>query len=153
MSTNRGKDFEALVKRYMNNVPNVMVERLYDSTNGFKNIKTPADFLVYKKPTLYYIECKSTDGGTIPFSRLTQLDELYSKKSIDGIRAGFLIWYKDLQRTYWCEADYVKEMKDCGARSINIKTLNATSDNRVILISASYPRVYGIYDFTEFFTK
>lgn len=151
MSTNRGKDFENIVRSSISNL-GIDITRLYDSTSGYISIHTTCDFIAYKYPTIYYIECKSIDGNTLSIAALRQLEDLLEKKKYYGTRAGFLIWYKDHRLTYWVEADYVNELKQNGDKSINIKNLMASEDNRVQLIPAVYKRVYGVYNFDKFFS-
>jgi hypothetical protein len=54
-----------------------------------------SDFIGYIYPYLFYIECKSTQGNTFPFSRLTQLEKLAKKIGIKGVNPGAIIWFKD----------------------------------------------------------
>ena len=69
MSTNRGKDFENIVRSSISNL-GIDITRLYDSTSGYISIHTTCDFIAYKYPTIYYIECKSIDGNTLSSSSI-----------------------------------------------------------------------------------
>ena len=55
MSANRGKDFEGVIKDCLLKVPDIDVQRLYDTTNGFAGVKQPSDFSVYLFPYKYYL--------------------------------------------------------------------------------------------------
>lgn len=88
MSTNRGKDFENIVRSSISNL-GIDITRLYDSTSGYISIHTTCDFIAYKYPTIYYIECKSIDGNTLSIAALRQLEDLLEKKKYYGTRAGF----------------------------------------------------------------
>ena len=79
MSTNRGKDFENIVRSSISNL-GIDITRLYDSTSGYISIHTTCDFIAYKYPTIYYIECKSIDGNTLSIATLRQLEDLLEKK-------------------------------------------------------------------------
>ena len=60
MAVNRGKDFEEHIKQAFLQVPDVSVDRLHDQTNGYLGSSNICDFIVYKKPFEYYIECISS---------------------------------------------------------------------------------------------
>lgn len=72
-------------------IPDADITRLYDTTNGFKSVSNVSDFIGYIYPYIFYIECKSTQGNTFPFSRLKQLDKLSQKIGKKGVNAGAVI--------------------------------------------------------------
>lgn len=43
MSQNRGKQFENVIRKAFEKVPNVSVDRLHDQTNGFKGSQNICD--------------------------------------------------------------------------------------------------------------
>ena len=55
MPVSRGKQFEKVVERDIKKIPDIICERLHDITNGYINLNTPADYIVYKKPNFYYL--------------------------------------------------------------------------------------------------
>ena len=92
MAINRGKQFEAKFKSdFINTVPNSTIDRLYDSTSGFKAVSNISDFIGYSYPSIMYLECKSHAGNTFPFSNLTQYDKLVRKIGIKGVRVGVVL--------------------------------------------------------------
>ena len=82
---NRGKQFENVIKESFQKVSNVSIDRLHDQTTGFANSANICDFIVYKEPYEYYIECKSVHGNTLPFSNIsdTQWNGLLEKSKIE----------------------------------------------------------------------
>ena len=59
MANNKGKAFEAKFKKdFLATVPNSTIDRLYDTTNGYKAISNISDFIGYSFPTIFYLECK-----------------------------------------------------------------------------------------------
>ena len=94
MSVNRGKDFENVIKRSFEKVEGVSIDRLHDQTTGFKGSRNICDFIVYKEPYEYYIECKSVHGNTLPFSNITdnQWTGMLEKSRIEGVFAGLICW-------------------------------------------------------------
>ena len=162
MAWNRGKDFELIVREQLQNYSeetknSVDSVRLYDVTMGYVHIKNPSDLIVYKKPNMFYWECKSTEGNTLHFNRLTQLDDILDHTKTDGIIGGFFIWYIDHKETYWVNAKFVAKLKSCSDKvykSLNIKDLRewaklGTKD--VILVESRTPRVNPVYNFETFF--
>lgn len=72
-------------------MPNSTIDRLYDSTSGYKTISNISDFIGYSYPNIYYLECKSHLGNTWNFVNFTQYDKLKEKVGIPGVRAGVVL--------------------------------------------------------------
>lgn len=123
MASNDGKKFEQKLKQDWLKVPNADITRLYDTTNGFKSISNVSDFIGYIYPYLFYIECKSTQGNTFPFSRLTQLEKLAKKIGIKGVNPGAIIWFKDHNKVCWVPADEFVRLQNLNYKSINVKMI------------------------------
>ena len=75
-SQNRGKDFENVIKKAFKRFSDVSIDRLHDQTTGYAGSSNICDFIVYKRPNQYYIECKSTGGKSLPLTRI--INYLYS---------------------------------------------------------------------------
>ena len=106
MPINRGKDFERRIKEAFEKVPEVSIDRIHDQTTKFKGSTNICDFIVYKKPYEYYIECKSVHGNTLPFSNITETQW----KGIDLDETWFIpIWVLEDAKTVM------------NAKSINLK--------------------------------
>ena len=113
MASNRGKQFEKVVEKAFLEIPGVSIDRLHDQTTGYKGSQNICDFIVYKKPYEYYIECKSVHGNTLSIHSIPkkgkdgklhgfhgnitdkQWDGLVEKSYIPGVFAGVLCWWID----------------------------------------------------------
>lgn len=151
---NRGKQFETIIRKAFEKIPGVSIDRIHDQTTKFKGSTNISDFIVYKKPYQYYIECKSVHGNTLPFKNISesQLEGLYKKSLINGVVAGVICWWIDKDETYfipiWVIMDAIKVMK---AKSLNIKHPHIISS--WIQISGKKKRVLFDYDMNAFFKE
>lgn len=53
-------------------MPNSDCVRLKDIMSGYKRVKNISDFICYLRPATYYLDCKSLEGNTFNFAKLTQ---------------------------------------------------------------------------------
>lgn len=65
--------------------------RLMDVMSGYKRVKNIADFICYKYPFIFYLDCKSLEGNTFNFSKLTQWDKMVEHMNIPGVNVGAII--------------------------------------------------------------
>lgn len=146
MNQNRGKQFEEVIKKSFEKIPNVSVDRLHDQTTGYLGSKNICDFIVYKKPYEYYIECKSIHGNTFPLSNITdnQFRGLLEKSKIKGVFAGVIVWFVDKDVTIFVEINDLKVAKDLGDKSIRF-------DEPYIKLQGKKKRVFFDYDMDYFF--
>ena len=121
-STNEGKAFELDVKQSCIN-DGLFYLRLNDTSIPFQNggarfaAENPCDCLVFDKPNLFAIECKSTKYKSISFDReegdknmikLHQINSLIKFSETEGIFAGFLLNFRNEEirsegMTYWMD--------------------------------------------------
>lgn len=154
MSVNRGKDFENVIRAAFEKVDGVSIDRLHDNTAGFKGVAGICDFIVYKKPYQYYIECKSVHGNTFPLSNITagQWQGLLEKSKIEGVHAGILCWWVDKDVTAWLSIRFLNWWKSNAHKSVRY-------DNQFIgyfdsfFIIGKKKRVFFEYDMNEFLDK
>lgn len=156
MAVNRGKRFEDVIRKSFERVEGVSIDRLNDNTAGFKGIAGICDFIVYKEPYEYYIECKSVHGNTLPFSNITdtQWNGLLEKSKIEGVFAGVICWWVDKDITRFIPIQVLQMLKDDGKKS-----LNCYWDSCVDVYNTRYPipeikgkkkRIFFNYDMGEF---
>lgn len=122
MANNRGKQFEAVFKQdFINSFPKdtCSIDRIYDSMSGYMAISNISDFIGYYYPNIYYLECKSHQGTSFPFSCLTQYEKLKGKVGIPGVRAGVILWLIDKDRLIYLPIDTVTKIKAQGVQSFN----------------------------------
>lgn len=133
MQVNRGKQFEGQIRKALQTAQNCSQDRFADPMAGYAGIRNICDFVAYRYPCQYYLECKTTNENTLPFSNITdnQWEGLLAKSKIYGVLAGYLIWFISPDRTVFISAQEMKRWKDEGKKSINIKDLSPLTLNFV----------------------
>lgn len=147
MALNYGKAFESKFKEDFLKVQGATVDRLYDPTSGYVGIKNICDFIGYIYPNIFYIECKSTKGGTFSLNKLTQYDKLISKVGIHGVRVGIVIWFYEKNLVLYVPITTVIKLKNDEKKSINVKYLN-TKEYNVIEIPSKLKRIFMDSDYS-----
>ena len=162
MAKNRGKQFEEKVREAFEKVPDVSVVRLHDQTTGFLGSSNHCDFIVYKKPYEYHIECKSVHGNTLSihskdpskkYGNITnkQWEGLLEKSKIKGVKAGVLCWWIDRDVTLFIDIKRLKFLRDGGLKSIRYD--NEEWSDLIIPIQGKKKRVFFDYDMKQFFKE
>lgn len=152
MSDNVGKKFEAQFKKDWLRIPNISIDRLYDTMNGYKSISQVCDYIVYHYPNIFYLEVKTHKGNTFPFSNLTQYDKLQEKRGIRGVRAGVVLWLYEHDAIMYVSAYEISRMKHDGLKSINIKMYNDENCKyKIVKIPSIKKRVFFESDYSVLF--
>lgn len=157
MGVNRGKQFEDVIKEAFEKVPGCSIDRLHDQTNGFSGSSNICDFIVYRKPCEYYIECKSCYGNTLSINSNNpknkygaisnkQWEGLLEKSKIDGVRAGIIVWFIDHDVTYWVDIVDLECLKNSGLKSLNWKQAHESGHR----ICGNKKIIFFDYDMEEF---
>ena len=124
MAINRGKQFEEKFKRdWLLTVPNSLCYRLYDVTNGYKSIVNACDFICYKQPFIYLIDCKSTQGNILPFNDIRQFEQMCKYYPIEGVKIGVMWWSIKNDKVVWIPISTLIQLKKDDKKSFNIKML------------------------------
>lgn len=129
---NTGKPFEAQIQRWLKNA-GYYYERFYDSRSvGGITQQRPADFFVYHKSKLFYIECKSTITSTIYIQNFHQIPRLLNilKYNIDSY---FFIKFGDKTIIAITTQELNKYFKTEPYRSLSLKTLNEKKYKYIII--------------------
>lgn len=165
---NRGKDFEGQVQSGFEAIPGVSIDRLPDPMAGYAGVKNICDFIVYRHPCQYYIECKSCYGNTMSihsndqkrkYGNITnnQWEGLLEKSKIPGVRAGILVWFIDHDDTYWLDIRLLQKHRDKGHKSIahycDWVDFTADCGDMWTIIQGKKRRVLFDYDFIPFFQE
>lgn len=147
----RGKQFEFVIKEAFEKIDGVSIDRLHDQTTGYKGSQNICDFIVYKEPYEYYIECKSVHGNTLPFSNITetQWNGLLEKSKIEGVFAGVICWFVDKGVTLFIPIEVLELFKVIGKKSIRFDHF----DRRIIEIKGKKKRVFFEYNMEEFLNE
>ena len=163
MSVNRGKQFEDVIKQAFEKVPGVSIDRLHDQTTGYAGSSNICDFIVYKEPYEYYIECKSVHGnrlnihGNNPKHKYgnitnTQWEGLLEKSKIEGVHAGIICWFIDKDDTRFFPIQYLKKYRDLGCKSVAAFD-DADDIEHPIEIKGKKKRVFFDYDMESFLNE
>lgn len=169
MAKNRGKQFEEKVREAFEKVPDVSVVRLHDQTTGFLGSSNHCDFIVYKKPYEYHIECKSVHGNTLSihskdpskkYGNITnkQWEGLLEKSKIKGVKAGVLCWWVDRDVTLFIDIRLLEELRKIDYKSIDycasfaLEDIDNLSDMWTWIIGKK-KRVFFDYDMKQFFKE
>lgn len=124
MARDRGKEFEAKFKEdFLKTVPNSTIDRLYDPVMGYISISNISDFIGFSTPNIFYLECKTSKGASLPFSNITQYDKLIEKIGIPGVRVGVVLWLYEKDLVLYIPISTIKQMKLEGKKSVGIKAL------------------------------
>lgn len=146
MSTNYGKAFEQKFKAdFLKTVPNSTIDRLYDTMSGYKAISQISDYIGYSFPNLFYLECKSHKGASIPFDNITQYSKLLKKVGIPGVRCGVILWLIEKDKVYYIPVSTIKQMKKDGKKSVGI---SAVDNYNIIEIPSVKKRVFMDSDYS-----
>ena len=141
----RGKEFEYEVYKQFKAYPNVSIDRIPDQTMKYKKRTNVSDFIVFRSPKEYYVECKTVHGNRLPFKNITQFDKLMEKVGIDGVCPGVLCWWVDKDVTKWLPINYLNCLKELGEKSIRF-------DDKVgKVIPGRKKKVFFEYNLDRFF--
>ena len=154
MAENRGKQFEGIIEESFKSIPNTMVVRLHDQTTGFKGSKNPCDFLIYHRPLMYAIECKSVHGNTLPFSNITdfQWSELLKMSTVENLVAGIICWWIDKDVTLFIPIKTLNIWRtQTSVKSVRFDIYQKDFD--VVVIHGTKKRVFFGYDIEKFFSQ
>lgn len=152
MAENRGKKFERVIREAFEKVPGVSIDRLHDQTSGFKGSQNICDFIVYKEPYEYYIECKSVHGASLSFSNITdtQWNGLLQKSQIEGVFAGVICWFIDKDITLFIPIQVLQICKYRCWKSIRYDVNGYHTSIKEI--KGKKKRVFFDYSMEDFFT-
>ena len=152
MAINRGKQFENVIKEAFERVPDTSVVRLHDQTNGFIGSANPCDFLIYRRPYLYAIECKSVHGNTLPLSNISkfQWQSLADMSKVKGVIAGVICWWIDRDVTTFISIQELILCKLNEYKSVRFDHDPFTTDG-FIDIPGNKKRVFFDYNMNKFF--
>ena len=117
-----GKKWESRFKEdWISSVPNSFIYRLNDQMSGFQGSSNISDFICYKKPDLFLIECKSHSGNIFPFAAFRQYDSLLEWKNVSGVHPGVILWLYDHNKVLWIPITTFEKLKIEDKKSFNVK--------------------------------
>ena len=143
--SNLGKQFELKFKEDFSKIPESTIDRIYDVTTWYKSISNVCDFICYKYPNIFYIECKSHKGASFPFVNLTQYSKLKDKVGIKGVRAGVILWLYEKDLVLYVPISTISQMMTDGKKSVGIRDLDKYN---IIKIPSIKKRVFMDSDYS-----
>jgi len=161
MAENRGKKFENVIRKAFEKVEGVSIDRLHDQTTGFAGSTNICDYIIYKKPFEYYVECKSVHGNTLSIHGTdekhkygnitnTQWEGLLEKSKIKGVFAGILCWWVDKDVTLFIPIQTLYIWRtQTEVKSVRYDIYQKDLD--VLKIDGKKKRVFFDYDMGSFF--
>ena len=168
MANNVGKIFESQIKK---SVPDyALLYRLPDSAQSFGggnlrfSNRNPFDFLLWDsiKHKLYALEMKTVAGKSISFERSKeekkeihyhQIKGLNDWNRYDGITCGFIIEFRQIEKTVFIEiAEFNKLIDKIPKKSFNFDDLNEYQI-RYLIVEQRKARTRYIYNIDKFLQK
>ena len=147
----RGKDFEEIIKKAFQEVPETTVERVPDPVSGFMGHRNICDFIMYHYPYIYYIECKTTHSHRLPFTNVTfnQRTGLLEVDEVKGVIAGLIVWFIPCDKTYFIPIKVYERYRQEGLKSLNLNAQDPEKDGW-IEIHGEKKRIFFNYDIGRF---
>ena len=145
MAKNYGKAFEEKFKKDFGLLEGSSIDRLYDTMNGYKSIKQISDFIGFIYPNIFYLECKSHKGASLPLANITQYENLKKKVGIPGARSGVILWLYEKDKVFYIPTATVTKLKEDGEKSVGLRHI---SKYRIIEIPSVKKRVFMDSDYS-----
>lgn len=145
MARNKGKKFEDKFKEDFLKLEGSSLDRLYDTMNGYKSIKQISDFIGYVYPNIFFTECKSHKGASLPFDAITQFENLEKKVGIPGVRSGVVVWFYEKDKVFYVPTKTLQQIRDAGEKSVGLRHVGKY---RMIEIPSTKKRVYMDSDYS-----
>ena len=125
MGDNYGKEFEKrFQKDFLESIPNSTIDRIYDVVGIYRGVTNVCDFIGYTYPNIFYCECKTHKGASIPFENITQYNKLKEKVGIPGVRTGVILWLYEKDIVMYIPISTITKMKKDGKKSVGLKAIN-----------------------------
>ena len=145
MAKNYGKAFEEKFKKDFGLLEGSSIDRLFDVVSGYKSIRQVADFICYRYPNIFYIECKSHKGASLPIANITQYENLKKKVGIPGVRSGVILWLYEKDKVFYIPTATVTKLKEDGEKSVGLRHIGKY---RIIEIPSVKKRVFMDSDYS-----
>lgn len=128
MGETLGKKAEHKIAEWLNRPEDgYSLDRLYDQMTGFYMVsRNICDYICYKYPYIYYIECKETEKDRFDFDMIQphQHDGLLKKSKIPGCFGLVTVLFTTYKRTFILKIQDIVELENRGKKSINIQKID-----------------------------
>lgn len=131
-----GKKFELQFRKdWSKFVPDSFEYRLNDQMSGYMGSSNVSDFICFKTPDLFLIECKAHAGNTFPFSAFRQYEGLLAWKGVSGVHPGVVLWMYDHDLVLWIPVETFEKLKKEEKKSFNVKLVGNEEYESLVLPS------------------
>lgn len=98
-----------------------LVTRLYDTTNGFRGVANPCDYIAATEFGTVFLELKTTIEASLSFNNITenQWFQLSRAERCKFSLAGILVYFQKHDKIIWYPISTLEEVKQSGVRSVN----------------------------------
>ena len=98
-----------------------LVTRLYDTTNGFRGVANPCDYIAASKYGTLFIELKTTSWSSLSFDNITdhQWFQLARAENCKYSLAGILVYFQKHEKIVWYPITCLADLEASGVKSIN----------------------------------
>lgn len=95
--------------------------RLYDTTNGFRGVANPCDYIAATEYGTVFLELKTTIETSLSFNNITenQWFQLSRAERCKFSLAGILVYFQKHEKIIWYPISTLKEIKKSGVKSVN----------------------------------
>jgi recombination protein U len=152
---NHAKKHETAIRDGCKSIPNVIIERLWDSLGGKMNLKQPSDFIAYKMPNIFYLEAKTVAGNQLPMANISehQWKALIERSKVAGCISGIIIEYRLTEEQNKVVFVDIKDLQHIKTR-VGKKYIDVDEALNVgIEIETTKKKVNWRYDMKSFFNK
>lgn len=154
MAQSRGKKFEARFRSdWAESVPDSLCYRLIDAMAGYMGVKNVCDFICYKHPEIYLLDCKSSDANTIGFAEIRQYEEMLKYKDIEGCNVGIVWWSIPNEAVIYVPVQTLEKIKSEGGKSFNYKKMVDDPNYPCIKIPSKKLRTFLQSDYSVLVNK
>lgn len=95
--------------------------RLYDTTNGFRGVANPCDYIAATDFGTVFIELKTTKEASLSFNNITE-NQWFQLARAEGCKfalAGILVYFQKHEKIIWYPISTLEEIKKSGVKSVN----------------------------------
>ena len=98
-----------------------LVTRLYDTTNGFRGVANPCDYIAATEFGTVFLELKTTIETSLSFNNITenQWFQLSRAERCKFSLAGILVYFQKHEKIIWYPISTLEEIKQAGIKSVN----------------------------------
>lgn len=98
-----------------------LVTRLYDTTNGFRGVANPCDYIAATEFGTVFLELKTTIETSLSFNNITenQWFQLSRAERCKFSLAGILVYFQKHEKIIWYPISTLEQIKQAGIKSVN----------------------------------